>query len=184
MWTKKQQKAVTFSFQAHKGQKREEKDLPYVLHPMAVGIILAKLNSSEEVIIAGLLHDVIEDTDFEKDDIKEKFGKKVANLVDEVSEKDRDLPYAERKQRAAAKLLEVSDQAVMVKAADVLSNITDLTIDLFKRGEVAFDIFNTDKNSKIKQIERVIKILKIRIGSEKIIKKLEERFTEIKRYED
>ncbi|MGM0438907.1 MAG: HD domain-containing protein [Patescibacteria group bacterium] len=184
MWSKKEQQAVEFSFKAHEGQKRKGTDIAYVSHPMIVGLILAKISDDEDVIIAGILHDIIEDTKFTKADIKNKFGSKVANLVDQVSEKDRDLPYIERKDRAAAKLFTIDEEAVLVKAADVLSNITDLSTDLDKRGEESFKIFHPEKEVKIKQIERVINIIISRIGDQKITKEMQETFKEIKKYED
>ena len=184
IWTKKEQEAVQFSFRAHREQKRKGTDIAYVSHPMIVGLILARLNADIRTVIAGILHDIIEDTDFNKRDIKDRFGAEVAELVEEVSETDRDLPYKERKERAAAKLYEVSDEAVLIKAADVLSNMIDLKSDLNEEGESAFNIFHADKNEKIIQIERVVKILISQLKNEELISNLKETFNEIKKYED
>jgi len=184
MWSKKEQEAVEFSFKAHRGQKRKGTGINYISHPMTVGIILAKLNSSSEVIIAGLLHDIIEDTDYKKKDIKKKFGESVANLVDEVSEKDRDLPYRERKQRAAAKLFNVSEGAVLIKTADILANTMDLITDLEKKGDNAFEIFHPKKNQKIRQIERVVAVLNSILKQKNVIDHLRNNLKIIKEYED
>lgn len=184
MWTNKEQEAVEFSFKAHKGQKRKGTGIDYIAHPMTVGVILAKLGLKKEIIMAGVLHDIIEDTDHTKRDIEKKFGEKVSNLVEEVSEKDRDLPYIERKQRAAAKLLNVSKEAALIKAADVLANTTDLIIDLENRGKNAFEIFHSGKDEKIKQIERVISVLCLRLKEEKVINDLRDNLKKIKQYEN
>ncbi len=184
IWTKEEQKAVQFSFRAHRKQKRKGTDIAYVSHPMIVGLILARLRAGSEVVIAGILHDIIEDTEYHKKDLRNLFGGNVANLVEEVSETDRDLPYRERKERAAAKLYGVSDEAVLIKAADVLSNMTDLESDLRQKGEDGFNIFHIEKNKKIKQIERVVKILISRLENEDLISNLKETFNEIKKYED
>lgn len=184
MWTKKQQKAVEFSFRAHKGQKRKGTKVPYVSHPMVVGLVLAKGGADENQIIAGILHDIIEDTEFTKDKIKLKFGEDVANLVEEVSETDRDLPYKERKERAAAKLFVVSERAAEIKAADLISNMTDLVTDLDRDPEKAFNIFHTDKNKKIKQMERVVNILNLRLKKQDLSNSLNKIIKEIRKYED
>lgn len=184
IWTKKEQEAVQFSFRAHKKQKRKGTDIAYVSHPMIVGLILGRLKAGSEAVIAGILHDIIEDTDYTKRDIEKQFGSEVAKLVEEVSETDRDLPYRERKERAAAKLYKVSDKAVLVKAADVLSNMTDLESDLEEKGGEAFTIFHSGKNEKISQIERVVKILISRLENEELILNLKETFKEIKKYGD
>ncbi len=184
LWTKKQQKAVEFSFAAHEGQKRKGTKIDYISHPMIVGLILARIGADDNQIIAGILHDIIEDTDFTKEDIEDAFDEDVADLVEEVSETDRDLPYVERKERAAAKLFIISDRAATIKAADVLSNITDLEADLERKNDEAFNIFHADKSQKIKQISRVVNILKTRVENEDLINSIEETFKKIKAHEN
>ncbi len=99
MWILKEQKAVKFSASAHQGQMRKGKSIAYVSHPLTVGIILARMGCSEELVIAGILHDVIEDTDYEKEDIEREFGKKVADLVSGVSEENKKDSWVERKNK-------------------------------------------------------------------------------------
>ena len=73
--------AFDLAVSAHKGQKRVSGD-PYISHPIAVTKILASYHMDHESIIAGLLHDVIEDTDITKDSINKQVGPNVAELVD------------------------------------------------------------------------------------------------------
>ena len=79
--------AYEFGAQAHEGQKRLSGE-PYIAHPVAVADILADLHMDAQTIVAAILHDVIEDTATAKNDIAERFGAEVAELVDGVSKLD------------------------------------------------------------------------------------------------
>src|SRR5512143_3289384 len=80
--------ALAFSRDAHQGQTRQSGD-PYVTHPIAVARILTPLHLDAQSIIAALLHDVVEDTEITSDQIAEKFGTPVAELVDGLSKLER-----------------------------------------------------------------------------------------------
>ncbi|MBQ6510674.1 bifunctional (p)ppGpp synthetase/guanosine-3',5'-bis(diphosphate) 3'-pyrophosphohydrolase [Candidatus Saccharibacteria bacterium] len=77
-------RAVEMATKAHEGQKRKSGD-PYITHPLAVKKILEEWKMDEDTIIAGILHDTVEDTDLTLDDIKKEFGETVAFLVDGVT---------------------------------------------------------------------------------------------------
>ena len=78
------EKAYKTAYDAHKGQVRKSGE-PYIIHPLYVAIILADLELDKETIVAGLLHDVVEDTIMTDEEIKDKFGADVALLVDGVT---------------------------------------------------------------------------------------------------
>ena len=78
------EKAYDIAHNAHKEQKRKSGE-PYIIHPLCVAIILAQLEMDKETIIAGLLHDVIEDTVISKEEVTKEFGEEVALLVDGVT---------------------------------------------------------------------------------------------------
>lgn len=84
MSKKRIEHAIKFATEAHNGQKRKSGD-PYIVHPLAVMKILEDWGMDEDTVIAGVLHDTVEDTEVTLDDIKNEFGESVAFLVDGVT---------------------------------------------------------------------------------------------------
>ena len=84
--------AIRFAVEAHAGQLRKGTQLPYIVHPMEVLAILAGMGASFDVMIAGVLHDCIEDAEVGREELAAKFGEKVADMVAAHSEK-KDLPW-------------------------------------------------------------------------------------------
>ena len=77
-------RAYLFAEKGHEGQMRRSGD-PYITHPLAVAHVLAMMHMDHECIMAGLLHDVIEDTDVSREELADEFSEEVALLVDGVS---------------------------------------------------------------------------------------------------
>ena len=122
--------AYEFGAQAHEGQKRLSGE-PYIAHPVAVADILADLHMDAQTIVAAILHDVIEDTATAKDEIADRFGAEVAELVDGVSKLDQ-IQFRSRAEAQAESfrkmlLAMVRDiRVVMVKLADRTHNMRTL----------------------------------------------------------
>ncbi len=157
------QTAIKFAIKTHEvyqQQKRKGKDIAYITHPLTVGIILAKIDSSDDVIIAGILHDTTEDSIPEKkvtkNMIAKRFGNNVANIVKNVSEPDKSLPWEVRKKSALKHIPNLSNDSLLVKSADVLSNVFELINDFQKQGDVVFERFNAPKDRIIKNYIDVI----------------------------
>lgn len=162
-YTFKIQHAIRFAIKTHEvyqKQKRKGKDIPYITHPLTVGLILACAGTNEDVIAAGILHDTMEDSVSEKKVSKEmlieKFGQKVADLVESVTEKNRELPWEERKRQALEHIKEFSHDSVLVKAADVISNGSEVVEDYNKYGDEIFTRFNAPKEKSLQKYLRVI----------------------------
>lgn len=139
------QYAIQVALQAHSTQKRKGTELPYIIHPMEVGIILAENGASHDVIIAGILHDTIEDTELSKEDIGRMFGTNIMELVVGASESNRDVPgvaWEERKQHTINYLKAADKEVQMIACADKLSNIRSIDKDYKDVGEKLWDRFN------------------------------------------
>ncbi|CBL43868.1 Guanosine-3\',5\'-bis(Diphosphate) 3\'-pyrophosphohydrolase [gamma proteobacterium HdN1] len=126
------QKAYTFAASAHEGQFRRTGD-PYIAHPLAVSMILADMHMDAPSIMAGLLHDVIEDTHVSKEAVKQEFGETVANLVDGVSKigaiKFESKAEAQAQNFRKMMLAMTKDiRVILVKLADRLHNMRTLAV--------------------------------------------------------
>ena len=92
------EKAKMFAIKAHMGQVRKsELDKPMIIHPLSVGMLLEEYGYDDNVIAAGYLHDVVEDTKYTIEEIEKIFGKDIASLVMTASEPDKSLSWEERK---------------------------------------------------------------------------------------
>lgn len=120
------QKAISFSARAHIGQLRKDGQTPYGAHPMRVFFIVRHVFEIEDTtaLCAALLHDTIEDTTTDYDDLLEEFGADVADAVAALT-KDMRLPEAQREADYDAGLLKASWQARAVKLADTYDNTSD-----------------------------------------------------------
>ncbi len=155
-YSDKIQRAIRFAIKTHdiyQQQKRKGGHAPsYITHPLTVGIILAKVGASEDVICAGILHDTVEDSVQEKkvsrEMIEERFGTSVADVVASVTEKDKTLPWVERKELALQKISQMSKDSLLVKSADVIANGRDMVLDYSKNKDSAFEKFNAPEPKK------------------------------------
>jgi GTP pyrophosphokinase len=122
--------AARFSSKAHEGQKRHSGE-PYIIHPFAVAEILISINMDVDTVIAGLLHDTLEDTAITYDEIKEKFGETVADLV-EGETKISALKAKNKSQQEAETIRKMffamskDVRVIIIKLADKLHNMRTL----------------------------------------------------------
>jgi (p)ppGpp synthase/HD superfamily hydrolase len=127
-------RAIEFATKAHAGQYRKGTKIPYIIHPLAVAKILIEYGGPEHVVIAGILHDTIEDTPVTADQIKGVFGCHVANLVVAVSEPDKSDTWENRKKHTLTMLKILSEEALLISLADKLDNIGAIQDDLMMHG--------------------------------------------------
>ena len=133
--------AILFATKAHDGQRRKTDNVNMIFHPFTVGMILQRENMDEDTVIAGILHDVDEDTKYTIEDIENIFGKSVKDKISEVTE-NKALEWKERKKEAIEKVRNASFEGKMIESADKINNLESLYDLLKEKGEDIWKKFN------------------------------------------
>ena len=140
--------AVAFAVKAHDGMRRKKSSAPHILHPMEAAVIVGTMTDDQNLIAAAALHDVVEDAGITIEEIEERFGKRVRELVQSETEDKRDnLPPAEtwriRKEESLAVLKNTEDIGVlMVWLGDKLANMRSIYRDWKVEGDAMWQRFN------------------------------------------
>jgi (p)ppGpp synthase/HD superfamily hydrolase len=119
--------ALRFARRVHLGQHRRQTHDQYVEHPIAVARLLSDAGFEDRVLVAAYLHDVVEKTLVESDEIRVRFGPEVAELVEALSEDPELSGYAERKRALRAQVLRAGRTTIVIYAADRVANLRDWT---------------------------------------------------------
>lgn len=119
--------AIEFAADKHKFQRRKGYfKIPYINHPLKVcKLLIESGESDDDIIMASILHDTIEDTDTTENDLTDKFGKMVTNLIIEVTD-NMSLPEKVRKNLQVINASKLSAKAKMIRIADKIANINDI----------------------------------------------------------
>jgi (p)ppGpp synthase/HD superfamily hydrolase len=158
--------AIELAARAHHGQVRKGTEIPYLVHPLAVAGILIRANCPETLVIAGILHDTLEDTPFTVEDISSRFGREVAALVMAVSEPDKQAPWEERKAHTIRYLEnQVSEEVLLVALADKLDNMRAIREGLESDGEAFWQRFNRPREHQKWYYQRLSGVFGRRISA-------------------
>lgn len=143
------EKAKMFAIQAHMGQiRKSEPDKPMIMHPIGVGQLLESFGYDDNVVAAGYLHDVVEDTKYTIEEIERKFGKDIATLVKEASEPDKSLSWEDRKRHTIEETKKLPLRNKLVICADKINNLEDLFLKFEKSGNRDFSAFKRGEESQ------------------------------------
>ena len=140
--------AIIFAAKAHDGMRRKKSESPYILHPMEAAVIVSTMSDDQNLIAAAALHDVVEDANITIEEVEQKFGKRVRELVEsETEDKRADLPPAEtwriRKEESLTDLKNTDDLGVlMVWIGDKLANMRSLYREWKVEGDAMWQKFN------------------------------------------
>ena len=141
------QKAMEFAAGKHESHVRKGSTIPYFTHVMEAMEIVSRMTDDEEIRAAAVLHDTLEDTGTDYEELEKAFGRRVADLVAAVSEdKKKDRPAAEtwmdRKHESVEHLEEADTDVLMIALGDKLSNVRAMTRDYERIGEELWKKFN------------------------------------------
>ena len=140
--------AVAFAVKAHDGMRRKKSEAPYILHPMEAAVIVGTMSDDQNLIAAAVLHDVVEDAGITIEEIEERFGKRVRELVESETENKREgIPPSDtwriRKEESLAVLKNTDDIGVlMVWLGDKLANMRSIYRDWKVEGDAMWQRFN------------------------------------------
>lgn len=159
------ERAIQFAVFAHAGTKRKGKERPYILHPIEAMTIAASLTEDEDVLAAAVLHDVIEDTNLNEEDIEREFGPRVKALVmaeseDKMKTMEASFSWKLRKQATIDHLKGIDREAKMICLGDKLANLREIARDYRQQGDALWSRFNQkDKNEHAWYYRSVFEIL-------------------------
>lgn len=129
------EEACELAARAHAGQFRNGTDAPYIVHPMAVGIMLAEAGATTDAVIAGILRNAVEDGQLSRVEIEKIFGPLVLNLIEASCDRDKSLSWEERKRDTLLQLQGVDRDTWLIILADKLNHIRSMARDYEQQGE-------------------------------------------------
>ncbi|GGH80218.1 (p)ppGpp synthase/HD superfamily hydrolase [Pullulanibacillus pueri] len=166
--------AIAFAAKAHEGQQRKASEVPYISHPFGVAMLLVQAGCSEAVVIAGLLHDTLEDTETTYDQLLETFGQTVADYVKTCSEPDKSKVWEERKQHTIDTLQHASEEVCSIICADKIHNLRSMNTEFEQYGEALWEKFKRGKQEQKWYYEEISKILAAKMGHHPLCKALQD----------
>ncbi|MGK0290412.1 MAG: (p)ppGpp synthase/HD superfamily hydrolase [bacterium] len=138
-------RAIEFASTHHHGQFRKGTKTPYISHSFSVASVLMKHRCPEDLVIAGILHDLVEDTHITIEDVQQEFGTSVAQLVEGASEPDKSASWEDRKKHTLGFLKTASLDLLIVSCADKFHNIYSIYDELGRVGDEVWNKFNAPK---------------------------------------
>lgn len=142
------ERAVALAVQAHEGQTRKESSLPYIVHPVAVALILARYGFSDTVVAAAIIHDIVEDTLVTEVELRTELGDDVANLVMSVTH-DGTLSWDDKKKAYIEVVRAASEEVKAISVADKIANAQSLLASYEMQGAEIWAYFNAGRDKKL-----------------------------------
>jgi len=176
-------RALSLSATAHRHQERKGSQVPYIIHPVHVAILLLRHDFPEEVIVAAILHDVVEDTSVTLPEINAQFGPEVARLVAAVSEQKQEgsvpLSWQTRKQAQLDRLRQADRHIAAIKTADAIHNLRATLHDLDRQGDAVWQRFRGSKTEHLWYYTSLHEILRPQLGDHPLATELAHAIAEL-----
>lgn len=167
---------------AHRDHKRKSTDIPYIVHLFSVMTLVSQETHDEDVLIAALLHDTLEDVadQYSREDMLRDFGERVVAIVEGVTKDDTLTSWRDRSESYLSNLKLASDESVIVAAADKLHNLQSTLTDLNEQGEKLWDRFNSGKYDQLWWYESVANVIAERLPDSILTAKLRQLVVELR----
>lgn len=186
-YTDRLDKALRTAAWAHEraGQHRTNTEIPYIIHPVGAMMIASNVSSDEDVLIACLLHDVLEDVDnsiYDESKMRSDFGDRVVSIVKDVTKDDSIKDWHKRSQAYLDHLeFKASGEAVIVSASDKIHNLKSMIVDFAVHGDKLWDRFSTKSSAdQLWWYESMLEVIKRREASTVLINELNENIRTLK----
>jgi (p)ppGpp synthase/HD superfamily hydrolase len=183
IFTGRVERAVALALRAHEHQVRKgDGQLPYVVHPVTVALILSRYTGDEDTIIAGLLHDTLEDTSVTAEEIERAFGPKVRDMVLDVTEPALPgLSWETRKARYLRRLQTAPRPSLLVAAADKIANLISMIAAHASAGDALWERFHASPGQKLEFYRRVHALIRQAWATCPLLQELGNRLEEAER---
>jgi (p)ppGpp synthase/HD superfamily hydrolase len=170
IYSKRIEHAIRVGSLLHRGQLRKgDGTTPFITHPFVMAYILVQYTEDEDTIIAGILHDSIEDTDYTLEQLEIDFGLRVKEMVCLLTECKRSekmhTTWMIRKERYLEQMKEMNTECLLVSAVDKFHNLHTMMYDYKTLGEDMWKRFNAPKDKRLWFYGEALKILKERLDS-------------------
>ena len=170
LFSRRMDAALSLAARAHQGQTRKGSSTPYIAHPFHVALILERVGAPPDVVVAGVLHDLLEDTAVTPDQLRDAMGPEVARLVEAVTQPSVEgmdpAGWAEVRAMAITKLERASVEVALLKGADTLHNLSSLLLDLEDRGVTALERFRRPVELQLWYYGEVVRVVGERLGAQ------------------
>lgn len=175
LFTSRINEAVKTASHLHRNQMRKDKNsTPYISHLVSVSMMLREVTNDEDIIIAGLMHDSLEDVpNYTYDKLASHFGNKVADIVSHVTEpldankgEDEQLPWLIRKEKYLENLRSGGVESAMVSASDKIHNTESFISDVLSEKDEFIARFHSSLRNKLWFHEQVLLIVEEKLGKE------------------
>lgn len=168
-------RGVATASRAHDGHYRKGSGVPYISHPIAVMLIAASVTNDEDVLLAALFHDILEDVpeNYSRTEMEDEFGRRVVEIVEGVT-KDSSLPsWQERADAYLEQLSRGSEESVIVAAADKFHNLSQTLEDLERDGHALWERFRSTPCQQLWWYTNVRNIIAERLPSMPLLEDLD-----------
>lgn len=165
MTSRRLDKAIAIAARAHDGHVRKGSDVPYIVHPFRTMHIASQVTRDEDVLIACLLHDILEDVpdNYTKEQMMEDFGARVVGFVEDVTKDSQIQDWRERAEAYLTNMRVADEGSLVVCVSDKINNLNAILIDYETMGSKVWEKFNSPRDEQLWWYESIYRIVLDRI---------------------